>query len=41
MLAGINTYMIRAKARNSWAKQSWSRLSEQIFRFDKWSLCRG
>jgi asparagine synthetase B (glutamine-hydrolysing) len=19
----------------------WSRLSEQIFRFDKWSLCRG
>ncbi len=21
--------------------QSWSRLSEQFFRFDKWSLCRG
>jgi transposase len=19
----------------------WSRLSEQVFRFDKWSLCRG
>ena len=22
-------------------KESWSRLSEQIFRADKWSLCRG
>jgi hypothetical protein len=21
--------------------QSWTRLSEQFFRFDKWSLCRG
>ncbi len=21
--------------------ESWSRLSEQIFRVDKWSLCRG
>jgi hypothetical protein len=21
--------------------QRWSRLSEQIFRIDKWSLCRG
>ena len=21
--------------------ERWSRLSEQIFRFDKWSLCRG
>ena len=21
--------------------ESWSRLSEQFFRFDKWSLCRG
>jgi hypothetical protein len=21
--------------------ESWSRLSEQIFRADKWSLCRG
>ena len=21
--------------------KSWSRLSEQFFRFDKWSLCRG
>ena len=23
------------------SQQSWSRLSEQFFRFDKWSLCRG
>ena len=23
------------------SEQSWSRLSEQIFRVDKWSLCRG
>jgi thioesterase domain-containing protein len=23
------------------ARQRWSRLSEQVFRFDKWSLCRG
>jgi hypothetical protein len=22
-------------------EESWSRLSEQFFRFDKWSLCRG
>jgi hypothetical protein len=22
-------------------KERWSRLSEQIFRVDKWSLCRG
>ena len=22
-------------------KERWSRLSEQIFRIDKWSLCRG
>jgi hypothetical protein len=21
--------------------ESWSRLSERFFRFDKWSLCRG
>jgi len=21
--------------------ERWSRLSEQIFRFDKWSVCRG
>jgi hypothetical protein len=23
------------------AQERWSRLSEQIFRLDKWSLCRG
>jgi hypothetical protein len=28
-------------ASRSVRKQSWSRLSEQFFRFDKWSLCRG
>jgi len=29
------------KARPRRRRQSWSRLSEQFFRFDKWSLCRG
>jgi hypothetical protein len=24
----------------SWGRLRWSRLSEQIFRLDKWSLCR-
>jgi hypothetical protein len=23
------------------AKEKWSRLSEQFFRVDKWSVCRG
>jgi len=23
------------------AEERWSRLSEQIFRIDKWSVCRG
>jgi hypothetical protein len=27
--------------RKSYAGMRWSRLSEQIFRVDKWSLCRG
>jgi len=27
--------------RKEWQGERWSRLSEQIFRIDKWSLCRG
>jgi CBS domain-containing protein len=29
------------KGRTSPGTQRWSRLSEQIFRIDKWSVCRG
>jgi hypothetical protein len=28
-------------AKTAELEQRWSRLSEQIFRIDKWSLCRG
>jgi hypothetical protein len=24
-----------------WKEKNWSRLSEQFFRIDKWSVCRG
>jgi hypothetical protein len=36
--------LVRAIARIFWTTGSvlrWSRLSEQIFRVDKWTLCRG
>jgi len=29
------------EAKMSGLELSWARLSEQIFRIDKWSLCRG
>jgi hypothetical protein len=32
---------LRAKIRHKDGKVSWSRLSEQLFRVDKWSVCRG
>jgi hypothetical protein len=38
-----NTYRqsIIATAQDQPCRLRWSRLSEQIFRVDKWSLCRG
>jgi len=33
--------LIAKHAQGSAGGQRWSRLSEQIFRIDKWSVCRG
>jgi hypothetical protein len=32
---------VASSARRCWRGLSWARLSERIFRIDKWSLCRG
>jgi hypothetical protein len=37
----INIYTAKHAGEESHCAQSWSRLSEQILRVDKWSLCRG
>jgi hypothetical protein len=42
--AGFNSSVIRVFLANgglSRRGKSWSRLSEQIFRVDKWNLCHG
>jgi len=41
-----NWKQVKGKVKEKWGKLTdddlrWSRLSEQIFRVDKWSACRG
>ena len=40
-LEGCRVHTLILRAHISIEHQRWSRLSEQIFRFDKWSVCRG